>query len=561
MSSPFHGPSSSPASSASRRPQTVPNTSSGSAVISSTLDLLQSAKHSIGNYKLGKTIGEGTFGKVKLAHHRLTNTQVAVKVVDKIYAPAVIREVETWRRLRHHPNIAYLYELMVSESKIYMVMEHVSEGEVFHFIEDHGPIVEQEAKRLFRQLVKAIQFCHDNNIVHRDLKLENVMLDKDVNVKLIDFGFTREYESKSKLLDTFCGSSAYAAPEMISNQKYSGPEADIWSLGVVLYTMICGYLPFDDDNEKRVHDKILNLTYEFPDSISEDAKDLVRSIVKLKPSERLSIPEILKHRWFDSYTPVDEDPSYLERSTSKDSDLSNFITKRSVMEKVLLLHMHHLGFQCQSLLKSLRDNLCDQASSIFDLLLQKAKNTKQEAHIQRSFIESLYHSEPANFQSFEDYLNDTLLEIAGQPARSQQQSTSEDAESIAELSLDRYNYNYSAELISPLTSSLATPARKLSVQYRAQQRRPQFDDRPHTSPRRASSPDMSKSVIVKSSGSSPLQQNSPGWDFDNHKDQNPPPPVTEIRQLRDRRRSTAKAAPVISEEHEDDGMEVDNLSK
>jgi len=255
--------------------------------------------NSIGSYHIGKTLGKGSFGKVKLGIHKLTGQKVAIKIVDKIHAPIVAREIETWRHLIH-PNIIQLYEVITSETKIYMVIEYAEEGELFNFITKYGRINEKSvtAKRLFKQLVEAVQYCHQHNFVHRDLKLENVLLSSDFKIKLSDFGFTKEISS-SKLLDTYCGSVAYSAPEMISGKKYNGPGADIWSLGVILYTMVCGTLPFDDEADDVIYQKILNLNYKIPDFISEDCKDLITRILKIEPSERMTIEEILNHKWME----------------------------------------------------------------------------------------------------------------------------------------------------------------------------------------------------------------------------------------------------------------------
>jgi len=181
-----------------------------------------------------------------------------------------------------------------------MIIEFAEEGELFDFITKYGRIDEKSvtAKKLFKQLVEAVDYCHKNNFVHRDLKLENVLLSSDFNIKLSDFGFTREFSS-SKLLDTYCGSVAYAAPEMISGKQYNGPGADIWSLGVILYTIVCGTLPFDDETDTVIHQKILNLKYEIPDFISDECKDLITRILKIEPSDRISMEEILKHKWLE----------------------------------------------------------------------------------------------------------------------------------------------------------------------------------------------------------------------------------------------------------------------
>ncbi|KAF9334374.1 hypothetical protein BG006_002275 [Podila minutissima] len=268
-------------------------------------DLQSSQVKVVGNYHLGQVIGQGTYGKVKMATHALTGQQVAVKIVAKSHASIITREIYHWRCLTH-PNIAHLHEVLTTESKIYLVTEYCPNGELLEALirERCKPSL---AKKWFRQICLAIQYCHSRKIVHRDLKLENILLDSQNNIKLIDFGFTRECESK-KLLESYCGSAAYTAPEIIVGKKYSGPEADIWSLGVILYTLLAGYLPFDDDNEKVVQDKIVDLDYEMPSELfCDEAKDLVESILKEDPKERLSIDQILNHTWWMPRSADDEE--------------------------------------------------------------------------------------------------------------------------------------------------------------------------------------------------------------------------------------------------------------
>ncbi|KAI9199781.1 kinase-like domain-containing protein, partial [Polychytrium aggregatum] len=255
----------------------------------------------IGSYTLGKTLGEGKWSLgAMVGTHILTGQEVAIKIVDKIHAPLVAREIETWRHL-HHPNIAQLYEVIVSDDKIYMATELCRGGEIFDYVCEHGRLRDDspETKRIFRQIVEAVGYCHEKNFVHRDLKLENILLTSDLQVKVIDFGFTKQYSDR-KLLDTYCGSVAYAAPEMISGKKYSGPQADVWSLGVILYTLVCGYLPFDDNNDLMVHKKIVELDYELPEWLSEESTDLIKKILQLDGLSRLSIIDILKHPWLSS---------------------------------------------------------------------------------------------------------------------------------------------------------------------------------------------------------------------------------------------------------------------
>ncbi|KAL1918687.1 uncharacterized protein VTP21DRAFT_2709 [Calcarisporiella thermophila] len=249
----------------------------------------------VGNYTLDKTIGEGSYGKVKLGLHRLTGQKAAIKKISKRHAPLITREIFHHQRLEH-PNIVRLLEILTTENYIYVVTEYCPNGELFDHLIDKGRVSERTAQRWFRQLCSAVKYCHELKVVHRDLKLENILLDADMNLKLVDFSFSRECESR-RMLDTFCGSVAYAAPEMIKGRKYSGPEADIWSLGVILYTLLCGYLPFDDDVEANIHAQILSLDYELPEFLTEESRDLISRILKIEPSERITMNQIMAHPW------------------------------------------------------------------------------------------------------------------------------------------------------------------------------------------------------------------------------------------------------------------------
>uniref|UniRef100_A0A803XK17 non-specific serine/threonine protein kinase n=1 Tax=Meleagris gallopavo TaxID=9103 RepID=A0A803XK17_MELGA len=220
----------------------------------------------IGNYRLLKTIGKGNFAKVKLARHVLTGREVAVKIIDKTQLnptslQKLFREVRIMKIL-NHPNIVKLFEVIETEKTLYLVMEYASGGEVFDYLVAHGRMKEKEARAKFRQIVSAVQYCHQKCIVHRDLKAENLLLDSDMNIKIADFGFSNEFTVGNKL-DTFCGSPPYAAPELFQGKKYDGPEVDVWSLGVILYTLVSGSLPFDGQNLKQImKDRWMNVGHE-----------------------------------------------------------------------------------------------------------------------------------------------------------------------------------------------------------------------------------------------------------------------------------------------------------
>ncbi|KZT25853.1 Pkinase-domain-containing protein [Neolentinus lepideus HHB14362 ss-1] len=258
----------------------------------------------VGNYTLGKVIGEGAYGKVRLGTHRLTSTKVAIKQIPKAMSASLTREIHHHRRL-HHPHVAQLYEVIATESSIWLVTELCSGGELFDYLAEKGRLNEDETRIIFGQLCLAVAYIHDRGIVHRDLKLENVLLDERCRVKLGDFGFTREFD-RGVLLETFCGTTGYASPEMLEGRKYLGPEVDIWSLGIILYTLLTGTLPFDDDEESMMREMVIKGKFEDPEWLSDDARDLIKRILVKDPSQRLQIPQILSHPWFKFIVPSHE---------------------------------------------------------------------------------------------------------------------------------------------------------------------------------------------------------------------------------------------------------------
>ncbi|EIW75620.1 Pkinase-domain-containing protein [Coniophora puteana RWD-64-598 SS2] len=252
----------------------------------------------VGNYTLGKVIGEGAYGKVRMGTHRLTSTRVAIKQIPKAMSASLTREIHHHRTL-HHPHITQMFEVIATEHAIWIVTELCLGGELFDYLAEKGRLAEDESKILFGQLCLAVAYLHDKGIVHRDLKLENVLLDERCRVKLGDFGFTREYE-RGAFMETFCGTTGYAAPEMLQGKKYLGPEVDIWSMGVILYTLLTGTLPFDDDDEAIMRDKVIEGKFEDPEWLSDDARELIRNVLEKDPSKRLTIPQILASPWFTS---------------------------------------------------------------------------------------------------------------------------------------------------------------------------------------------------------------------------------------------------------------------
>ncbi|XP_008157040.1 MAP/microtubule affinity-regulating kinase 3 isoform X3 [Eptesicus fuscus] len=269
----------------------------------------------IGNYRLLKTIGKGNFAKVKLARHILTGREVAIKIIDKTQLnptslQKLFREVRIMKIL-NHPNIVKLFEVIETDKTLYLIMEYASGGEVFDYLVAHGRMKEKEARAKFRQIVSAVQYCHQKRIVHRDLKAENLLLDADMNIKIADFGFSNEFTVGSKL-DTFCGSPPYAAPELFQGKKYDGPEVDVWSLGVILYTLVSGSLPFDGQNLKELRERVLRGKYRIPFYMSTDCENLLKRFLVLNPIKRGTLEQIMKDRWINAGHEDDELKPFVE---------------------------------------------------------------------------------------------------------------------------------------------------------------------------------------------------------------------------------------------------------
>ncbi|OLY78185.1 Fatty acyl-CoA synthetase and RNA processing-associated kinase 1 [Smittium mucronatum] len=268
-----------------------------------------------GDYLLLQTIGEGEFAKVKLGLHRNTGQEVAIKLVkkewidSKIKKAKIIREISSLKKINHE-NIVRLYDIIESENHIGLVLEYASGGELFDYIMKNQCLKDSEAKRIFSQLVLAVSFLHKNEIVHRDLKLENILLDSKKNVKVTDFGFANHFdEVHGELMITSCGSPCYAAPELVvSNGMYAGTNVDVWSCGVILFAMLAGYLPFDDD-ESNPNGENINLLYKYilstdlyyPSQISKSARSLISRLLVTDPVNRATMAEVRQHPWLEPY--------------------------------------------------------------------------------------------------------------------------------------------------------------------------------------------------------------------------------------------------------------------
>lgn len=264
--------------------------------------MTEKAQVRIGNYILGETLGVGTFGKVKIGIHSLTGHKVAIKVLNrqKIKSLDVVgkirREIQNMKLFRH-PHIIKLYQVISTPTDIFMVMEYVGGGELFEYIIKHGKLKENEARKFFQQIISGVDYCHRHMIVHRDLKPENLLLDKYLNVKIADFGLSNMM-TDGEFLRTSCGSPNYAAPEVISGKLYAGPEVDVWSCGVILYALLCGTLPFDDEHVPTLFRKIKTGLFSVPDYMNKKAANLVKHMLQVDPLKRAAVKDVREHEWF-----------------------------------------------------------------------------------------------------------------------------------------------------------------------------------------------------------------------------------------------------------------------
>lgn len=259
----------------------------------------------LGNYIISKTIGEGTFGKVRLGIHTPTNEKVAVKILEKekikeiADVERVTREIFILKLIRH-PNIIQLYEIIETPKNLFFIMEHWAKGELFDYIVAQGRLEEREACKFLEQILSGVEYIHKLNFVHRDLKPENLLLDEHMDIKIVDFGLSNIFQDQ-EMLKTACGSPCYAAPEMVAGKKYVPSWVDIWSCGIILYAMVWGYLPFEDPDTSKLYQKILSGEFEVPDFMSPSVEDLLHKILNTDPKKRYTIDDIRKHEWFQKY--------------------------------------------------------------------------------------------------------------------------------------------------------------------------------------------------------------------------------------------------------------------
>ena len=261
----------------------------------------------IGSYQIGKTIGKGTFGKVKLATHIYTKEKVAIKILDKAKMKdendfqRVQKEISILKKLKHK-NIVQMYEIIQTRNNLCLILDYAEGGELFEYISKKTKLTEIESCKLFQDIINGLDYLHQQNIAHRDLKPENLLLDYSKSIKIADFGLSTTY-TDNILLKTPCGTPSYAPPEMLKGGKYHGMFSDIWSCGIILYAMLVGYLPFIEKNEEVICEKIIQGKFDIPSHLSPSAIDLLKKILINDPKKRLDINQIKSHPWFNLLTP------------------------------------------------------------------------------------------------------------------------------------------------------------------------------------------------------------------------------------------------------------------
>ncbi|KAM0023969.1 putative protein kinase CAMK-CAMKL-CHK1 family [Helianthus debilis subsp. tardiflorus] len=264
----------------------------------------------VGKYEVGRTIGEGTFAKVKFAQNTETGESVAMKLLDRAtiikhkMVDQIKREISIMKLVRH-PHVVRLHEVLASRTKIYIILEFITGGELFDKIVRHGRLSEAESRRFFQQLIDGVEYCHSKGVYHRDLKPENLLLDSQGNLKISDFGLSALPAEGVSILRTTCGTPNYVAPEVLSHKGYNGALADVWSCGVILYVLMAGYLPFDEMDLTTLYDKINKADFSCPSWFPVGAKSLIHRILDPNPETRICIEEIKNDEWFKkNYVPA-----------------------------------------------------------------------------------------------------------------------------------------------------------------------------------------------------------------------------------------------------------------
>ncbi|XP_041075100.1 serine/threonine-protein kinase BRSK2 isoform X3 [Polyodon spathula] len=334
---------------------------------------ISGAQHaqSVGPYRLEKTLGKGQTGLVKLGVHCVTCQKVAIKIVNREkLSESVLMKVEreiAILKLIEHPHVLKLHDVYENKKYLYLVLEHVSGGELFDYLVKKGRLTPKEARKFFRQIISALDFCHSHSICHRDLKPENLLLDEKNNIRIADFGMA-SLQVGDSLLETSCGSPHYACPEVIRGEKYDGRKADVWSCGVILFALLVGALPFDDDNLRNLLEKVKLGVFHMPHFIPPDCQNLLRGMIEVDATKRLTLEQIQKHTWYIGGKNEPEPEQPIPRKVSIRS-----LPSADDIDPDVLESMHSLGcFRDKNkLMKDLLSEEDNQEKMIYFLLLDR----------------------------------------------------------------------------------------------------------------------------------------------------------------------------------------------
>ena len=357
----------------------------------------------LAKFILGKKIGNGAFGTVRLATHIKTNKIVAIKILEKEKMKETDkirfeREIKILKKLRHR-NIVNLYNVIISKKEIYIIMEYIKGTELFSYINEKQRLKEKEACYFYQQIISGLEYLGKLKIVHRDIKPENIIIENNKNIKIIDFGLSNIYP-ENNILFSSCGSPCYAPPEMILGKHYTGSGVDIWSSGIVLYGMLCGYLPFIDINRHKLYKKIIDGKLYFPHFLSENAKDLLKKILNKDPIKRINIEEIKKHPWFNLINPT---------KAMSQGFLSNEIITPIDLDIVDLM-VNNYGFNEKEIKIDLLKNKHNEITTTYYILLD-SKIQKGEKSIadMKSDEYFNYINNPSNLLSNYNYDMDKII--------------------------------------------------------------------------------------------------------------------------------------------------------
>ena len=370
-------------------------------------------KKSLCDFIIKEKIGEGTFSTVKLAINKQTEEKAAIKILEKkkiIQKEDKIRlerEIEVLKKLRH-PNLVHLYSVIETKDKIYLIMEYIKGMELFDYIVMKKKLSEIEACMFFQQLISGIEYLHKIKYIHRDIKPENLLIkENNKELTIVDFGLTNIYiNTDNNLLSSACGSPSYAAPEMLNSEKYKGPPVDIWSCGIVLYAMLCGYLPFEDENNNNdiLYDKICKGKYIIPNHVSEKARDLLNKILTTDPKRRLNIYQIKNHPWFSIYN---EKGKLL---VNNGLILTKYIIP--VDEEIVDLMFKKFNINKEEIRISILSNNHDDISTLYYLfLIKKIKSKKKsEADIKSILFKKYCESKNNLMKTYNNDINIVIKE-------------------------------------------------------------------------------------------------------------------------------------------------------